>query len=505
MNKRLKKLLVILLPALLISIFLLLYTEKKGSKKDNDISNIIVILADALRYDVLGCYGGDAKTPNIDLLARKGVLFENAYSNAPCTLPASVTIITGNYSRTYSILLEDEYKNTRQKYSFYVNDDEKLFSELLKERNYDVKMDVENGLAKRSNNFQGFEEFRKINQMDDKEIAIVEKTIGIKNINFNKNTLLSSQYSRLYDFLFYILTVPDNRNFFLFKWFFDPHGPYNPPEKFKRKISVDRSKLSERESFYSHTSLGILNKRLIEKKISDYELYYLKELYKAEVESLDERVGYIIKALKLRGFFEKSIIVFTSDYGDFLGEHGRLAHGHAFYEEAVHVPLIISGPGVPEGKKEKTFISHLDLIPTLKDLMKEEFADEIQGKSFNVLFSGFSLRDRIIYFDRINNLLVNNANTDALLMNGYKLIVKSENNSDSCKLFNIITDPGETKDVSKEKSEIVQIMFQKILNIRKKNRIRLEKNLRRMKNHVNPDKELKKTLKLLQTFGYIQN
>ena len=157
----------------LVSVFFVLNRDKTSSSKHLPDCNIIMIVSDALRADMPGCYGGNAKTPHIDWLAEKGVLFENAYSTAPCTMPASVSMLTGNFSRAYGIIQKDEHKNRTHQYSFYVNDSEKLFAEALKEIGFDVKMDVENNIAARSNNLQGFEKLREIKQMRKKEIDFV--------------------------------------------------------------------------------------------------------------------------------------------------------------------------------------------------------------------------------------------------------------------------------------------------------------------------------------------
>lgn len=91
---------------IVISMFLLtipfaFHQCKQSSFQKAKPHNIILIISDALRRDVLGCYGGDCYTPNIDWLAQNGTLFENAYSTAPCTVPSSVAMFTGNYSTTY--------------------------------------------------------------------------------------------------------------------------------------------------------------------------------------------------------------------------------------------------------------------------------------------------------------------------------------------------------------------------------------------------------------------
>lgn len=505
MKKHTRVLVVSALSVLVITVLVLFFSlfnkSKTCLKQDLDNCNIVMIVADALRPDVLGCYGGDVKTPNIDRLAGKGVLFEKAYSTAPCTMPSSVSMFTGNYSRAYGIIQKDEHKHLRKKYSFYINDNDRLFAEILEEKGYDVLMDVENKVASRSNNLQGFKEFRKIDQMGKEEIAIVENTIGIKNIGWSKRTLYSSNYDRLYDLLFYLLTVPARQNFFLLKWFLDPHFPYNPPEKFRKNIPVDTSKLPHPPGYYCKITLKDLN------EFSDYEKYvFLKELYKAEVQSLDERVGYILKALKHRGLLDKTLIIFTSDHGEAFGEHGLRGHGWAFIEPMVAIPLIITGPGIPGGKREKTVISLLDLIPTLKDLLGLTYEENMQGKSFSAILSENSIDDRIVYFDRLSNLPVGRKDdSNALLMNGFKLIVNDddENNRFVFQLFNLADDPGEMKDISRENPDIIKRMYKKILDLRKSNNTRLKKNLAKIGKDVNLVKELEKTIEELKALGYL--
>lgn len=482
----------------LASVFLFLDKNQIGVSRHSTNHNIVIIVSDALRLDVLGCYGGETKTPNIDWLAQQGVLFEKAYSTAPCTMPTSVSILTGNYSRAYGIIQKPEHKNRIHKYSFYVNDGETLLAEVLSKAGYDVIMRVENRIASRSNNLQGFRKFRKSSQMSKKEIALVKNTIGTENFGRDEENRLA----RLYDLLHYLLTVPREQNFFLLNWFLDPHGPYNPPEKFKKSIPMEPGNLPMKESFYSKSRIKKFTQLARSGKLSSDEYFYIKALYKAEVESIDERVGYIIKALKHRGLLQKTFIVFTSDHGELFGEHGRLGHGNNYYEGLLHVPLIIMGPGISKGKKEKTVISLLGLMPTLKDLLGVKYDHHMQGKSYSALFYEGTIRDRMLYFDRITNDITNEANIDALLMDDYKLIVKKQNNRPIFKLFNLADDPGEMKNISAENPQIVKKMFKKILDLRKDNKVRLKQNLTKIKD-VNLDKELKKTMEELKNLGYL--
>jgi arylsulfatase A-like enzyme len=479
----------------LITTFFLSLCCAKAPKPNH---NVIMIVSDACRKDILGCYGGTANTPNIDRLARQGILFEKAYSTAPCTMPSSIAMFTGNYSRSY-IAVVSEGKNIS--FTHYVNDDEKLLGEMIKEEmGYDVRMDYENGLASRANSLQGFKKIRQMNNMDEEEIELVENITGLINIGQNEDSHLSSRYDKLYGMLHYLMTVPDEQNFFLLKWFADPHAPYHPPQKFRERIAFNTSTLPKEESHYS--SMFQTRKTT---SLTQEECDYLKELYQAEVESMDERVGFIIKALEFRDLLKETYIIFTADHGEFLGEHGRLLHGNSFFEPVLNVPLIIAGPKIPRGKKVNAAVSLVDLVPTLKGMLHLEYSSLTQGESFYPLLTGDPFQSRAIYFDRIKNKIEDiNVHSDALLMNGYKLIALNRKNKPVYALYNLADDPDELKDISENHPEIVRKMFQKILEFRMDCNERMKQNLMKMDEKIDLDQEAQKTLEMLKSLGYIK-
>jgi arylsulfatase A-like enzyme len=231
------------------------------------------------------------------------------------------------------------------------------------------------------------------------------------------------------------------------------------------------------------------------------------DLYKAEVESVDERVGFIIRALKQRKLLDHTIIVFTSDHGELFWEHGIWGHCGSYYKLLVNVPLVFAGPGIPRGKREETIVSHLDLMPTLKELLDVDYADNVQGKSYAPLFEGEELNNRAIYFDRkSNDLKLRPILSDGLLMGRYKLVVRTdkEKKKSSFWLYDLYNDPGETTNISKEKPGIVKQMFNKIRAVRKENRRRLKANLAKTGKKVDLEAEREKTLRELRTLGYIK-
>ncbi len=474
--------------------------SRAAENRQSNPYNILLIVSDALRIDVLGCYGGDIKTPNIDWIAGQGTLFENAYSTAPCTESSAVAMFTGNYSTSYKVINNNKRrKNSKRIYSFYVNKREQLLAEALKEMDFDVVMEVENGIAMRSNNLQGFEKLKNFEQMNEDEVALVEKTIGVSLSDWDDG----SKLHHVYNLLHYLLRVKPARHFFLMKWFMDPHMPFTPVEKFKKKIIVDPSKLTEKIGFYSKKR-DIAFRRIERRRgITDYEYYYLKELYKAEVRSIDERVGLILKALKYRKLLDKTVIIFTTDHGELFGEKGKRGHGNYLYEPLIHIPLIIMGPGIPGGRRVKTRISNVGLMATLKDLLNVKHTNNMQGKSFKPLFYAEAEGDDVLFFDGNNKNMMSHMSSYGLLMGDYKLITNREDNETIHELYNLKIDPGEKINIVKENPEILKKMLNIIAEFREKNEIRRKYNLSKIDKQVNLSEEWEKTREKLKALGYI--
>lgn len=495
------------LTSIFVSVFIFLYSfsifnncKKAKQNKRGSSYNIIFIISDALRLDAPGCYEGDAKTPNIDWIARNGILFENAYSTAPCTESSAVTMFTGNYSTCYKVInTKRKRKDSNRVYSFYVNKSEKLLAEVLKEIGFDVLMEVENGIAARSNNLRGFEKIRDFKQMSEDEVALVNKALGINISDWGDG----GKMHHLYGLLHYLLTVDEKQNFFLMKWFMDPHMPYNPAKKFKDRISVDISKLPQKETFYAKRAITF---RVIQKKrgISDYEYYYLKELYKAEVESIDERVGLILKAIKNRDLLDKTFVIFTTDHGELFGEKGRMGHGNYYDEPLIHIPLLIMGPGIPKGRRVGTRISNVGLMPTLKDLLSLKQPDKMQGKSFKPLFYDDESEANLLFFDGNNKNFVYNMSSYALIMGDYKLITNGVNKNYNYELYNLKNDPAEKINIVAGNPEILKTMLEIISGFREENEKRRKYNLSKIDKNVKLDEEWQKTQRLLKSLGYIE-
>jgi len=452
--------------------------------------NILMIVSDALRQDALGCYGGEAKTPNIDWLASQGAIFNNAYSTSPWTVPSSVSMLTGNYPTTYT---SSPFKKSVQ---INVPNSELLVAEVLKKMHYQVVAAVENPHARIHNNFQGFDntildESLKFdtfvpNQRKKRISAIIKKPL-----------LKSLVYHNVYVWVDRIMNG-DDHNFFYFDWMLDPHMPYDPSPDFGNKIVVDKHKLPQNEKIY-HRPLSP------HEKFSDYEKRYNKKLYLAEVESVDERVGMLLRALKFKKLLSTTYVIFTADHGEQFGEHGQTGHGgfgkHTnYYNTLVKVPLIITGPSIPPGQKIGNTVSTIGIMPTIKELLGLNYEESMQGVSFLPLLLGRGIERNVpLYFVNV----VKNEQRDGLLYKNYKLIASSTTNQ--FELYDLLRDPSELHNIADKFPDIVKAMNQRLIVFRKNNELKLLKNAKRKRNsNFMSSAEQKRTVKKLKELGYMK-
>lgn len=458
-----------------------------GGREIKNRYNVLMIVSDALRQDALGCYGGPALTPNLDSLAENGVLFENAYSTSPWTVPSSVSMMTGNYATSYG---HEEWVKTIQ---INIPQNEFLFIEFLKSNGYNTKMLVENMQASIHGNLQGFKSLPEVKYFSQAVPPELNKMI--EDITGGRHRG-SPAYKNLFIVLNHLIGIPAEKNFFALHWIADPHCPYSPIDKFKSRIDLDASNLSNPTQHYAmclkkDTSL-----------LTPPETKYIKDLYLAEVESVDERIGFVLSVLKHKKLLDSTYIIFTSDHGELFGEHGLYGHGSYgrdcnYYEDLVRVPLIMAGPRLPKGKRIPDNVSLLDLIPTMTALLGADYQMDMQGRSLTPMLFGESGSDRILYFDDVRE----HDQADALVENQFKLICFSDGRY---QLFDVSSDPREETDLSAAETQLAESMYRKIIQIREQIMARRQINVEAFKaSEDSLDISKKKMLKHLKSLGYI--
>ena len=441
--------------------------------------NIILIVADALRQDVLGCYGGEANTPNLDSLAAGGVLFKNAYATSPWTPPSAISIFTGSYATSYP------YEEVGKTVRAFVPDDDLMLAEVLRDRGYDTALRGGNYLIGLHNCLQGFELLPDELWMRTEDKTEIDRITGsVIRDNFG--------YLNTYSILNRLLNMPAGKPFFLAQWIIDPHEPLEPVNKFASRIRFDTSTLSHPANLFSR-------RNNIDGELTEADTRYLKARYIAEVESVDERVGYIVRMLRHLALLDSTYFVFTSDHGELFGEHGRFGHGVNYYEELVRVPLIVAGPGLPRGHRVDAPVSLVDLMSTLKDLLGLEYEEQMLGVSFKSVIFDDAAPARPVFFDDIRE----HGRQDALRDGDFKLVAMRDGTH---VLFDLSSDPTESVDIAADRPDLAREMMQRILTIRQVNQQRQTANFARVDSLASElsDEEAEELDKKLRALGYIR-
>ncbi len=306
--------------------------------------NVLLITVDTLRADHLGTYGFPLPTsPQIDALARDGVVFERAIAASASTAPAHASIMTSRYTREHSI--------------GHDNGGTKLVSgrtlaERFAESGYRTGAFVGNIMLQPRTGFdRGFEIF-------DGELVDSEPN---RELIYERIAAITSE--RALDWL----AQGDGRPVFLWVHYQDPHGPYLPPKTPNPRFRVPPAPGEKRlPTLYGDTGQGgIPAYQAIEglDRPSQYQSLYSEEILYA-----DAWIGELVEAFSDSGSSRESIVLLTADHGESLGEEDYwFAHGHTTLPPLSHVPFILRAPGIAPGRSAKV-VSHVDVLPTLLDL-----------------------------------------------------------------------------------------------------------------------------------------
>ncbi len=289
--------------------------------------NVILFTLDTTRADHLACYGyPNVRTPNLDALARRGVLFEHAASASPLTLPSHSTIMTGMYPTHHGVRVNG---NTA------LGDEQTTLAEVFAGQGYETGafiaafvLDGRWGLK------QGFAHY------DDRFDLKKYKHIDLGAVQRPGNEIMDAALTWLDE--------KKGRPFFTWIHLYDPHMPYAPPEPY-------------RTEYGARGPIG---------------------LYDGEIAFMDEQIGRCVAWLDKNGLDKSTVILLVGDHGEGLGSHGEGSHGYYIYDYATHVPLIISSPfAAIQGKRVASQVRTVDVFPTLLDMAGLSDPVKPEGKS----------------------------------------------------------------------------------------------------------------------------
>lgn len=316
--------------------------------------NVLMIVVDTLRADRIGAYGyPPGVTPFLDQLAARGVVFLNAYSTSSWTIPSVTSLFTSRYPSQHRVIA----------FGTIMGDQEVTFAERLASVGY-----VSGGFSANFTLKPHFGYARGFQQWVD------EKTVQGSELRSDSLRWLDS-----------VSQPPSSKPILLYLQFMEPHSPYDSDEPFRSRFARDdkgnpidlKSEYNRLGRFDPIAGGGPCY------TTDDFHLYV--RAYDAAVATLDDEIRQLFDALRQRRFLDHAIVILTADHGEEFGEHGRALHGHTLYNESVHIPLIVTGPGLPAGLRVRENVSLIDIAPTLLDLVGLPTEPRFEGRSLRPL------------------------------------------------------------------------------------------------------------------------
>ncbi|HEV8129758.1 MAG TPA: sulfatase-like hydrolase/transferase [Acidobacteriota bacterium] len=419
--------------------------------------NILFLMADEYRRDALGVAGHTiVKTPNLDRLARQGIRFTRAYTASPVCSPARATLFTGRYAHIHGVVRND----------LPLNPGEVALPELLKRYGYvtgivgklhlppdgwfDTKLIVTRGrgdvyaeFLKRA--LPGFRGHPENEAVPGTLIGPPRTSLRIGTSVLPENLYEEAfEADRAIDFL--KLRKGSDRPWFLFLSMLKPHSEFVIPEPYATMYRPADMPLPA--TFHAGAKMPVDIETRAEDKnqqmrkyITDPEL--LRAViahYYGAVTMVDKQMGRVLDELENLGMSDNTIVVFTADHGNMLGERNHMFKG-VMYEASAGVPLLLRAPGkLPQGKVVNAVLDNTAVMPTLLDLAGLPVPAGIQGKSLAPLVRGDASGWPGMAFSVLH---------DRMVCSGDWKLIEPLSNRDRVKpeLYNLIKDRDEQKNL----------------------------------------------------------
>ncbi len=324
--------------------------------------HIFVLVLDTLRFDRVGVYGESKLTPHLDRLAKSSIVYRNAISTAPWTLPMHASLFTGLYPHEHGVSWGHYRLDERQP----------VLAELLTERGYHTLAVSNNRLLSRDNGFaRGFDLFLEtptdvhlkgwrlaLRCATPRRIAewlglpqLVAEDAGSAWTNWLVKRHLKTQSAA-------------DRPLFAFINYFEPHDPYLPPQPYFESHLTPAQRDAARQLHQTQDDLAA-HACGVTRTFDEDQIQLMAALYDAEVAYQDAMVGDLLKTLEESGLLQTSWLVVTSDHGELFGESNMVFHTAGSHYQLLHVPLIVRPPGGVEGRFVDAPVQPVDIFATL--------------------------------------------------------------------------------------------------------------------------------------------
>lgn len=491
MNLALKEIFKVVVISLMVS------CKGKMEQKPHEVvvkPNIIYILADDLGYGEIGVFGQEKiETPNIDALAREGMIFTQHYTSAPVCAPARYMFLTGRHSGNAYIRGNHEWKDRGDVWNYIamakdstlegqypMPPNTKTLAYYLKSVGYKTGLVGKWGLGaphtKSVPNKMGFDFFYGYNcqrqahtyyplhlYKNENRVYLDNDTIAphtslnsdlnpIDSKNYESFTLQDYAPNLMFQELSGFIKESKSEPFFLYWATPIPHVPIQAPKKW---VNYYINKFGDDKPYTDSAYFPHMNPRAG---------------YAAMISYLDENIGKLISQLKKQGIYKNTLIIFTSDNGPsyaggadpnwfdsakpFKGEYGK---GKGFvYEGGIRVPTFFTWPGRIKGGSESDLISsHYDMLATFADITGFKVQEKTDGISLlpTLLSKGIQLQHDFLYWE-----FPEYGGQVAIRMGDWKVVRQhlKDDKDPTLELYNLKTDPLETKNIATSHPEVIQ-------------------------------------------------
>lgn len=388
--------------------------------------HLVLLSVDTLRADAIAAYGAaDAKTPAIDALAAAGVLFEDAQTTIGKTGPAFASVFTSLYPPTHGAR-----RNAQQ-----MRSDVPVLAEILNERGYEAAAFISNWTLRADlvGLDRGFDHY-------DENFNHARNAVGLMERDADDIARAAERWlrGRADD------EERSSRPLFLWVHFSDPHSPYLERAGFQAPLPPKEART------------GGWQKRW---------------RYQSEVNYVDHWLGKLSEAIDelLPG---PRFTLFLSDHGESMGEHGYWGHGKNVHWPNARIPMVLAGPGIPEGQRLRTPVGVIDVLPTVLHLLGIDPPDGVQGRSLVPVDSNGKLvaRPRYVIGDRHTalteksrrNAPYENPRQISLEVGGAKVL--HDFSKRRTVYFDLTVDPREERPLAKPPVDLVPPLGRRLVN-----------------------------------------
>lgn len=394
----------------IVSILPVLILLSCGEPSDRDISgkpNILLIIIDTLRADHLGYWGYSRDiSPVLDSLAESGTAWMETQAQSSWTLPATASILTGLTPREHGAGKTEG---------------------------------ITYGLAGSLRSLQGT-----LHTAGWKTGGLFNVIFLSEDFGFHRgfdyfncqgvvgNTGCRRADETVDDALFWLSTLDTDTKFLLVVHFYDPHIPYDPPAPYNTMYTNENYTGNCDNGWGSVPQLNALNSG--DSIISTDGLGNLIALYDGEIMFTDREIGRLLGELRSSGKTDSTLVIVIADHGEEFLDHSGIEHGRTLYQEVLHVPFIMSGPGIPEGNRVFTPATQIDLLPTLLSYLEFDIPKELSGRDL--------LSEQYPDLDiPASNLLWSEIQQASIRRDSMKIIWNADGSH--VELFDLASDPSE--------------------------------------------------------------